>query len=114
MFFTLHARRPEIARRDATIMAASAKAARRLGLNDTANLCEVLINLVNANKRKALKLQRPRTPGKPRLDQKVRGPFEPLILRLDTPVRPPGKRDCLSRLRSDKSAELSNPVVSRD
>ena len=37
-------------------MAASTKAARRLGRNDMANTCEVLINLVNANKRKVLKL----------------------------------------------------------
>ena len=37
-------------------MAASTKAARRLGRNDMANVCEVLINLVNASKRKVLKL----------------------------------------------------------
>jgi len=37
-------------------MAASTEAARRLGRNDRANTCEVLINLVSENKRKVLKL----------------------------------------------------------
>jgi len=37
------------------VMAASAKAARRLGRNDMANTREVLLNLVTDNKRKALK-----------------------------------------------------------
>ena len=37
-------------------MAASTKVARRLGRNDMANTCEVLINLVSENKRKVLKL----------------------------------------------------------
>jgi len=35
-------------------MAASTKAARRLGPSDMANTCEVLINLVSENKRKVL------------------------------------------------------------
>jgi len=37
-------------------MAASTKAARRLGPSDKANRCEVLLNLVTGNKRKVLKL----------------------------------------------------------
>ena len=36
-------------------MAAGTKAARRLGRNEMANVREVLINLVNGNKRKVLK-----------------------------------------------------------
>jgi hypothetical protein len=37
-------------------MAASTMVARRLGRNDMANACEVLLNLVSENKRKVLKL----------------------------------------------------------
>lgn len=47
--------RAETARREAAVMAASTKAARRLGRNEMANVREVLINLVSANKRKVLK-----------------------------------------------------------
>jgi hypothetical protein len=48
--------RAETARRKASAMAASTKAARRLGRNDMANRSEVLLNLVIADKRKVLKL----------------------------------------------------------
>ena len=48
--------RAETARREAAVMAASTEAARRLGRNDMANIREVLLNLVNANKRKVPKL----------------------------------------------------------
>ena len=47
--------RAETARRKTAVMAASTKAARRLGRNDKANTCEVLINLVKIDKRKVLK-----------------------------------------------------------
>jgi len=47
--------RAETACREAAVMAASTKAARRLGRNEMANVREVLINLVSANKRKVLK-----------------------------------------------------------
>ena len=46
----------EAACRETTAMAASTKAARRLGPSDKANISEVLLNLVSENKRKVLKL----------------------------------------------------------
>ncbi len=87
-------------------MAASTKAARRLGWNDVANACEVLLNFVNENKRKVLKL----ATCEQRLAQEGCGSFETLPCRLDTLVRPSGERGCLSRSRSDRSAKRSNGI----
>jgi hypothetical protein len=85
--------RTETVRREVAVMAASTKAARRLGRNDMANISEVLLNLVNTNKRKVLRLAAARNAW----PKKGHGPFETLQIRLDTPIRPSGERNCLSR-----------------
>lgn len=90
-------------------MAASTEAASRLGPNDRANVSEALINLVSENKRNGAETR----DGEQRLAQKGCGPFETLRGRLDTSVRPSGKRNCLSRSFMSRNAELSNPVMLR-
>ena len=82
-------------------MAASTKVARRLGRNDKANECEVLINLVTQQQAKgAVRFKDISVCRAKRLAQKGCGPFGTLNSRPDTPTRPPGKRDCLTRSRS--------------
>jgi hypothetical protein len=85
--------RAETAHCEVAVMAASTKAARRLGPDDMANASEVLINLVSGRQAKGAETRR----GEKRLAQKGCGPLETLLSRFDTPVRPLGERNCLSR-----------------
>lgn len=98
-------------------MAASTKAARRLGPNDMANVSEVLLNLVSARQAEgaegfwqvAWSGDRPQR-RKTTLGPKGMRPVETLQGRLDTPVRPSGERNCLSRSVRIEKRNWATPI----